>query len=200
MAGGNGGGMGILLKTRLWLVVACLLGGALTAWARPNIENQTLNARISAFGKALGKAEEEGPLDALGKAKQVGAFFVEAPEIDIGHGFQPVNRRELILPLLAQMQALAESARVTFPRRTVYFHPDGIRATTTLVTEAFVRLPGRPEERHRGTFDVVWVRQGGTWLIESVRPANEAAKAPAAAPVPGQQGTGKQTAKPKQGG
>ena len=149
------------------IAAALLIGLAILGWLWlfPGEESR-IKQRIEAL--AADANEAGGDVAGLASAARVATYFTEDVTIE-PRGAQPVQGRQIIMSVAAQMKNAAESTEVAVSDIDVTVSPDKASAEVTL-TATITRNGGAPEETlDRYPFALTMTQINNEWLISHVR-------------------------------
>ena len=103
------------------------------------------------------------------RGKQLGAFFAEDVDVDLGQGAAPIRGRETVVGMAERLQPRTAAFRLQFEDVSVAMAPNGEAADVHLTAE-FIRrsIATGDESLDAREFTIGMRRVGGDWRIAGV--------------------------------
>jgi hypothetical protein len=122
--------------------------------------------------QSLSEMVNRSTVDGLGpeaRAAQLGAFFTDDVDVDLGRGAAPIRGRDTVVGMAARLQPRTAAFRLKFEDVSVVMSPDGNRADVHLTAE-FIRrsITTGEESLDASEFMLGMRRVGADWQIAKV--------------------------------
>ena len=155
---------------RIAAIVLVVVGIAAGAWflLAPADEGAAVRARLQALAEMVNKSTVDG-LGPEARSAQLGAFFAEDVDIDLGRGAAPIHGRDTVIDMAERLQPRTAAFRVKFEDVGVAMAPGGGTADVHLTAE-FIRrnLTTGEETLDAREFTIGMRRVGSEWQIARV--------------------------------
>ena len=152
---------------------AVLVAIALGAWflLRPD-EGSAVRARLLAFANLVNGSPVDGQGPEL-RSQQIGAFFAEDVDVDLGQGAAPIRGRDTVVGMAERLQPRTAAFRLQFEDVSVAMAPGGEAADVHL-TAAFIKrsIGADDQSLDAREFTIGMRRVGADWQIARVRAIN----------------------------
>ena len=148
-------------------LVIALVGGV-WYFAQGRDETRDVRRRLEALVASVNSSTTDGR-GPEARAAQLGAFFSEDVEIDLGRGAQPIRGRATVISMAERLQPRTAAFRLKFEDVTVAMDPGGSSAAVHLTAE-FIRrdLVSGGESLDAREFTLGMQRAGEAWEIRRV--------------------------------
>lgn len=148
------------------LVIALVAG--VWYFAQGRDETRDVRRRLDAFCDSVNASTTDGR-GPEARAAQLGTFFTEDVEIDIGRGAAPIHGRATVISMAERLQPRTAAFRLKFEDVTVAMDPGGHSAAVHLTAE-FIRrdLVSGGESLDAREFTLAMQRASDGWQIRRV--------------------------------
>jgi len=149
-------------------VVVAAVGVAAWFLSTAGDEAAAVGQRLRAFSDEVNKSTVDG-LGPGARAAQLGSFFTDDVDVDLGQGSAPIRGRETLVTMAARLQPRTAAFRLEFEDVRVALAPGGETADVHLTAE-FIRrsLTTGEESLDAREFTIGMRRVGGDWKIGRV--------------------------------
>ena len=155
---------------RIAAIVFVVVGPALGAWflLGPTDDGALVRARLRAFSDAVNRSTVDGS-GPEARSAQLGAFFAEDVDVDLGQGAAPIRGRDTVMGMAERLQPRTAAFRLQFEDVSVAIAPSGQAADVHLTAE-FIRrsITTGEESLDAREFTIGMRRVGGEWQIARV--------------------------------
>ena len=155
---------------RVAVIVLAVVALATGAWflLAPPDEGDAVRARLTAFSDMVNKSTVDG-LGPQARSVQLGAFFAQDVEVELGGGAAPIRGRETVIGMAERLQPRTAAFRLEFEDVSVAIAPGGETADVHLTAE-FIRrsITTGDESLDAREFTLGMRRVGGEWQIARV--------------------------------
>lgn len=144
---------------------------ALGAWflLKPAGEGSAVRARLVAFANLVNGSPVNGQAPEV-RSKQIGEFFAEDVDVDLGHGAAPIRGRDTVIGMAERLQPRTAAFRLQFEDVSVAMAPGGEAADVHLTAAFIKRSIGTGDQSlDAREFTIGMRRVGGDWQIARVR-------------------------------
>jgi hypothetical protein len=149
------------------LAVALLAVGAWYMLA-PADEATPVRARLLALSDLVNQSTVDG-LGPAARSAELGAFFAEDVDVDLGQGTAPIRGRETVIGMAERLQPRIAAFRLKFEDVAVAMAPGGETADVHLTAEFIRRSVTTGEESlDAREFTIGMRRVGSDWQIARV--------------------------------
>lgn len=146
-------------------LAAALLAAAVFGWrAWTGGEEAVIRARLASFVAAVNSKPGEG-LGAVAHAADIGSYFTEDVQIDLGPGTNPIQGRSMLIGIASRLQSRLSAFELVL--EDVVVELTGETTADVQLTASFIRRdtaaglePMDPTE-----FAVLMTQADGTWRI-----------------------------------
>jgi hypothetical protein len=149
------------------LTVAAL---AIAGWyfLVPGGSSANVRARLQALADMINSSTVDG-LGPEARAAQLGAFFTDDVDVDLGGGAAPIRGREMLIGMAGRLQPRTAAFRLRFEDVTVAMAPGDAAADVHLTAEIIRRSITTAEESLDAREFTLGMRLvGGEWQIARV--------------------------------
>lgn len=148
-------------------LVVLLVAGIWYA-AQGRDETRDVRRRLEALSESVNSSTTDGR-GPEARAAQLGAFFADDVEIDLGRGAQPIRGRAMVISMAERLQPRTAAFRLKFEDVTVAMDPGGASAAVHLTAE-FIRrdLISGGESLDAREFTMAMQRAADGWQIRRV--------------------------------
>ncbi len=124
------------MARRLALVSLVLAAICAAAWyvIRSDGEGEPVRRRLHAFSREFNSSTVDGH-GPEARARQLGAYFTEDAEVDLGRGAVPIKGRETLIGMAGRLQPRTSAFNLRFEDITVAMAPGGRSADVHLTAE-----------------------------------------------------------------
>jgi hypothetical protein len=155
---------------RVAAIVLTVVALALGAWylLTPADAGAMVRARLQAFSDVVNRSTVDGQGPEVHGA-QLGAFFAEDVDVDLGHSAAPIRGRDTVIGMAERLQPRTAAFRLKFEDVSVAMAPTGETADVHLTAE-FIRrsITTGEESLDAREFSIGMRRVGGEWKIARV--------------------------------
>ena len=155
---------------RIAAIVLVVVGIAAGAWflLAPADEGAAVRTRLQALAEMVNRSTVDG-LGPEARSAQLGAFFAEDVDVDLGRGAAPIHGRDTVIGMAERLQPRTAAFRVKFEDVGVAMAPGGGTADVHLTAE-FIRrnLTTGEETLDAREFMIGMRRVGSEWQIARV--------------------------------
>jgi Domain of unknown function (DUF4440) len=157
------------------VTVVTLVGGAYYLLA-PGDPGAPVRARLQALSEMVNRSTVDG-LGPEARSQQLGTFFSEDVDVDLGRGAAPIKGRDTVIGMAQRLQPRTAAFRLEFEDVSVAIGPGGDTADVHLTTKFTRRSMSTGEETLDAREFMLVVRQfGGEWQIARVTAVDTLAK------------------------
>jgi hypothetical protein len=148
------------------VVIAIAIG--VVYFASPADEGAPVRKRLQAFADDINASTTDGQ-GLVARAVQLGSFFTDDIEIDLGQGSAPIRGRETVIGMAERLQPRTAAFTIRFEDVGVAVAPGGNTADVHLTAE-FIRRSITPGEESMDAreFALGMRRMNGDWKIARV--------------------------------
>jgi hypothetical protein len=156
---------------------AAAIGLALTATAlgawwflmRPADEASAVRARLLAFANLVNASPVHGQAPEI-RGQQIGGFFADDVDVDLGHGAAPIRGRDTVVGMAERLQPRTAAFRLELEDVSVAM-ATGAEAADVHLTAAIIQRSIGTGDRSLDAreFTIGMRRVGGTWQIARVQ-------------------------------
>ncbi len=157
------------MNKKLAITLFILVDVVIIAWFFwPRGEVAVIDGRLDALERLCSKGGQENPVASALRAKEIGEFFVDQPDVllNVPHG-RATSREDLVSAMTA-LRTMVTSAEVSFGSRAITIAENGRDAVVVLYVEAAAVSKGGKSERYGDTYRMEWIKRGGEWLVRAV--------------------------------
>jgi hypothetical protein len=151
-------------------IVGTVVAIAAAAWflLAPADAGTSVKARLQALSEMVNRSTVDG-LGPEARASQLGAFFTEDVDVDLGQGAAPIRGRETVIGMAERLQPRTAAFSLRFEDVSVVMAPDGNSADVHLTAE-FIRrnITTSEESLDAREFLLGMRRVGADWQIAKV--------------------------------
>jgi hypothetical protein len=151
-------------------IVGTVVAVAVAAWflLSPADAGTGVKARLQSFSDLVNRSTVDG-LGPEARASQLGAFFTEDVDVDLGQGAAPIRGRDTVIGMAERLQPRTAAFRLRFEDVSVVMAPDGTAADVHLTAE-FIRrnITTGEESLDAREFMLGMRRVGADWQIARV--------------------------------
>ena len=151
-------------------IVSVVVALALGAWflLAPADDGAMVRARLQALSDMVNRSTVDG-LGPQARSAQLGAFFAEDVDVDLGHGAAPIRGRDTVIGMAERLQPRTAAFRLEFEDVSVALAPSGETADVHLTAE-FIRrsITTGEESLDAREFTIGMRRVAGEWQIARV--------------------------------
>lgn len=155
---------------RIGLIVVAVVAVAAGAWfaLTPADAGGPVKARLQALSEMVNRSTVDG-LGPEARAVQLGAFFTEDVDVDLGQGAAPIRGRNTVIGMAERLQPRTAAFRLRFEDVSVVIAADGNTADVHLTAE-FIRrsITTGEESLDAREFMLGMRRVGAEWQIAKV--------------------------------
>jgi SnoaL-like domain len=155
---------------RIAAIVLAVVGVAVGAWflLSPADPGAAVRARLQALAEMVNRSTVDG-LGPEARSAQLGAFFAEDVDIDLGRGAAPIHGRDTVIGMAERLQPRTAAFQLKFADVGVAMAASGVTADVHLTAE-FIRrnITTGEETLDAREFTVGMRRVGGEWQIARV--------------------------------
>jgi hypothetical protein len=155
---------------RIAAIVLAVVGLAVGAWflLTPADDGAAVRARLQALADMVNRSTVDG-LGPEARSVQLGAFFAEDVDIDLGKGAAPIHGRDTVIGMAERLQPRTAAFQLKFEDVGVAMAPSGETADVHLTAEFIRRSITTGEETlDAREFTIGMRRVGGDWQIARV--------------------------------
>jgi hypothetical protein len=151
-------------------IVGSVVAAAVAAWflLSPGDAGAAVKGRLQSFSELVNRSTVDG-LGPEARASQLGAYFTEDVDVDLGQGAAPIRGRETVIGMAERLQPRTAAFRLRFEDVSVVLAPDGNSADVHLTAE-FIRrnITTSEESLDAREFLLGMRRVGADWQIARV--------------------------------
>ena len=155
---------------RIAAIVLTVVGVAAGAWflLSPADSGAAVRARLRALADLVNRSTVDG-MGPEARGVQLGAFFAEDVDVDLGRGAAPIHGRDTVIGMAERLQPRTAAFQVKFADVGVAMAPSGETADVHLTAEFLRRNITTGEETlDAREFTIGMRRVGGEWQIARV--------------------------------
>jgi len=155
---------------RIAAIVLAVVGVAAGAWflLSPADSGAAVRARLQALADMVNRSTVDG-MGPEARGVQLGAFFAEDVDVDLGRGAAPIHGRDTVIGMAERLQPRTAAFQVKFADVGVAMAPSGETADVHLTAEFLRRNITTGEETlDAREFTIGMRRVGGEWQIARV--------------------------------
>lgn len=155
---------------RIAAIVLAVVGIAAGAWflLSPADSGAAVRARLQALADMVNKSTVDG-LGPEARGVQLGTFFAEDVDVDLGRGAAPIHGRDTVIGMAERLQPRTAAFQVKLADVGVAMAPSGETADVHLTAEFLRRNITTGEETlDAREFTIGMRRVGGEWQIARV--------------------------------
>jgi hypothetical protein len=158
------------LIRQIALIVAVVVALAAGVWFfyAPADTASAVKERLESLSEMVNRSTVDG-LGPEARAAQLGAFFTEDVDVDLGQGTAPIRGRDTVIGMAERLQPRTAAFRLKFEDVSVVMSPDGNNADVHLTAE-FIRrsITTGEESLDAREFMLVMRRVAADWQIAKV--------------------------------
>jgi SnoaL-like protein len=155
---------------RIAAIVLAVVGLAIGAWflLSPDDEGAAVRTRLQALADMVNRSTVDG-LGPEARGAQLGAFFTEDVDVDLGKSAAPIHGRDTVIGMADRLQPRTSAFQLKFEDVGVAMVPGGETANVHLTAE-FIRRSITTGEQTLDAreFTIGMRRVGGQWQIARV--------------------------------
>ena len=155
---------------RIAAIVLAVVGLAIGAWflLSPDGEGAAVRTRLQALADMVNRSTVDG-LGPEARGAQLGAFFTEDVDVDLGKSAAPIHGRDTVIGMADRLQPRTSAFQLKFEDVGVAMVPGGETANVHLTAE-FIRRSITTGEQTLDAreFTIGMRRVGGQWQIARV--------------------------------
>jgi hypothetical protein len=151
-------------------IVGTVVAVAVAAWflLSPADAGKGVKARLQSFSELVNRSTVDGQ-GPEARASQLGAFFTEDVDVDLGQGAAPIRGRQTVIGMAERLQPRTAAFQLRFEDVSVVMAPDGNSADVHLTAEFMRRSMQTSEESlDAREFLLAMRRVGADWQIARV--------------------------------
>ena len=155
---------------RIGLIVVVVVAAAAGVWfaLAPRDPGAGVKSRLQAFSEMVNRSTIDG-LGPEARAVQLGEFFTEDVDVDLGQGTAPIRGRGTVTGMAVRLQPRTAAFRLHFEDVSVVMAPDGTVADVHLTAEFIRRSITTGEESLDAREFMLGMRLvAGEWQIAKV--------------------------------
>jgi hypothetical protein len=150
------------------VVTVVALAGVAYYLLSPRDPGAPVRARLQALSEMVNRSTVDG-FGPEARSQQLGAFFSEDVDVDLGRGAAPIKGRDTVIGMAERLQPRTAAFRLDFEDVSVVMGPDGVTADVHLTTKFTRRSMSTGEETLDAREFMLAVRQvAGEWQIARV--------------------------------
>jgi hypothetical protein len=149
-------------------LLVMVLGLGIWSLMRPDDENEVIRRRLRSLTEDVNRSTVDGR-DPAARARQLGSYFTEDVEVDLGQGSAPIAGRETVTGMAERLQPRTAAFTLRLEDVTVAMGP-GAETADVHLTAAFIRrsITTGEESLDAREFAIGMRRTDGEWQIARV--------------------------------
>jgi hypothetical protein len=149
-------------RSAVLLVAVCIVA-VLFVWARWASEEAAVERRLNALAAEINESTTDGA-GLIARSAQLGTYFSDDVEIDLGKGAAPIRGRATVMDMAARLQPRTSAFTLRLTDVRVVLASDRQRADVVLTAE-FIRRGGGEDAIDARELALGMTKAGGSWRI-----------------------------------
>ena len=149
-------------RSSVLLVIAVIAAGGFV-WTRWTSEEAAVERRLTALADEVNESTTDGA-GLLARSAQLGTYFTEDVEIDLGKGAAPIRGRATVMDMASRLQPRTSAFTLRLTDVGVVLASDRQRADVVLTAE-FIRRGGGEDAIDARELALGMTKADGAWRI-----------------------------------